>query len=243
MLPSREPNQNVHHWSGLGWALVLIVGWAGVGWWGSRLPWPTWILLVPFRAWLQTGLFVVAHDAMHGSLLPQQRRWNDRLGSLALWLYAGLSFDHCRRLHQQHHRWPGQVGDPDFHDGQHRDPWAWFRIFMRRYVSGSVFLTLGSFWLAVGWGLHLGGEAWPLCLGSVLFLWILPVILSAWQLFWFGTYLPHRQGIHSLHWPLGWSLMACFHFGYHQEHHRYPHLPWYDLPQAVGHKGQSDSQP
>jgi beta-carotene ketolase (CrtW type) len=28
------------------------------------------------------------------------------------------------------------------------------------------------------------------------------------------------------------SLLACFHFGYHREHHDNPSLSWYQLPAA-----------
>ena len=80
---------------GLGSALALLAAWSGslIG-----------LLLVPLelsplslalllpavliRAFLQTGLFIVAHDAMHGSLLPGSRHWNDRIGRCALALYA-----------------------------------------------------------------------------------------------------------------------------------------------------------
>jgi beta-carotene ketolase (CrtW type) len=56
------------------------------------------------------------------------------------------------------------------------------------------------------------------------------------QLFLVGTYLPHRRhasdGPISLAWP-GWlSLLACYHFGYHREHHEQPGLAWFELPQA-----------
>ncbi|WP_208766779.1 fatty acid desaturase [Nostoc flagelliforme] len=29
--------------------------------------------------------------------------------------------------------------------------------------------------------------------------------------------------------------MSCYHFGYHQEHHEYPDVPWWKLP-AYKHK-------
>ena len=45
-------------------------------------------LALLLRTLLQTGLFIVGHDAMHGVLIPHSRRWNDRFGALALALYA-----------------------------------------------------------------------------------------------------------------------------------------------------------
>ncbi|MGL6133378.1 MAG: fatty acid desaturase, partial [Prochlorococcaceae cyanobacterium] len=65
----------------------------------------------------------------------------------------------------------------------------------------------------------------------------LPLALSSLQLFLFGTYLPHRgpaqaapHAAITLAWPEPLSLLACYHFGYHVEHHSNPSLPWYELP-------------
>ena len=69
--------------------------------------------------------------------------------------------------------------------------------------------------------------------------WALPAILSAFQLFYFGTYLPHRaedEAFGDAHrarsndfsWTM--SLLTCFHFGYHHEHHDNPAVPWWRLP-------------
>ena len=68
--------------------------------------------------------------------------------------------------------------------------------------------------------------------------WMLPAVLSAVQLFIFGNYLPHcgdavdkPHRANSNAWPELVSLVTCFHFGgYHEEHHRFPDTPWYDLP-------------
>jgi beta-carotene ketolase (CrtW type) len=85
--------------------------------------------------------------------------------------------------------------------------------------------------------------AYVLLLGApypnLLLFWALPAILSSLQLFLFGTYLPHRkeeQDFADRHRArsndFSWiaSLLSCFHFGYHHEHHLAPHLPWWRLP-------------
>ena len=89
-----------------------------------------------------------------------------------------------------------------------------------------IFFTLVSFQIPV----------------SNLFLfWIIPILISSLQLFTFSIFLPHRKmegGYRNCHratssnYSVFWSLIACHHFGYHLEHHRYPNLPWYKLPQA-----------
>ena len=106
---------------------------------------------------------------------------------------------------------------------------------MTCYLSRDQFARL-----CVGWLLLLMYSA---CCGSgywtnfVLFC-ILPLCLSSLQLFLFGTYLPHRSQKapfkqnhpDSLDLPPWLSLLACFHFGYHREHHENPALAWYELP-------------
>lgn len=80
---------------------------------------------------------------------------------------------------------------------------------------------------------------------NLLLFWAFPLIFSSLQLFFFGTFLPHRHhqdnkfnlsclgAIKSLHLPILLSLIACYHFSYHQEHHRYPFLAWWQLPFAM----------
>ncbi len=76
---------------------------------------------------------------------------------------------------------------------------------------------------------------------NLLVFWVVPSITSTLQLFWFGTYLPHRSGrdrfddrhhARSLDYPAWLSFLTCYHFGYHWEHHRWPHLAWWQLPAA-----------
>jgi beta-carotene/zeaxanthin 4-ketolase len=60
------------------------------------------------------------------------------------------------------------------------------------------------------------------------------------QLFYFGTFLTHREPTEgytnphrttSNHFSHFWSFITCYHFGYHKEHHEYPQLPWWKLPE------------
>lgn len=228
---------------GLVWAAAISLGWIGSlamlvlmpleGLWASS----GWLLpAVLIRAFLQTGLFIVAHDAMHGSLLPASRIWNDRIGRLALGLYAGLPWERCRRHHRSHHNHPGSATDPDHHDGRNGGAWAWYLRFMATYLSPGQMTWLLSTWLFTLLALqpfttHL--------VARLLLFWTLPLLISSWQLFLIGSYLPHREAsgrsgdrhhAASLAWPEALSLLACFHFGYHWEHHADPQLPWYLLP-------------
>lgn len=195
-------------------------------------------LFVALRTFLQTGLFIVAHDAMHGSLFPPAAALNHGVGRLALFLYACLPYGGCRRQHLRHHRRPGDLRDPDFHDGVGRDLPRWYAGFMARYVSVSqlagLLLLWGSSAALLGWG---PGSTWP----RLFSYWILPLVLSSIQLFLFGTYLPHRQQcsvgcterheVISSDLPPWLSLLTCYYFGYHREHHDHPEVPWHRLPQ------------
>jgi beta-carotene ketolase (CrtW type) len=78
-------------------------------------------------------------------------------------------------------------------------------------------------------------------IANIVLLYGLPAIGSSLQLFYFGTFRPHRHaedGFADRHNArsddLGTfaSLVSCFHFGYHHEHHRAPHVPWWGLPAA-----------
>jgi beta-carotene/zeaxanthin 4-ketolase len=78
-----------------------------------------------------------------------------------------------------------------------------------------------------------------ICPINVGLFWAFPLILSSLQLFYFGTFLPHRQpleGYNNFHranstqLPIFLSFLSCYHFGFHQEHHEFPYIPWWQLP-------------
>jgi beta-carotene ketolase (CrtW type) len=208
------------------------------------------IIAVLIRTFFHTGLFVIGHDAMHQSLLPNHRRINHWIGAIAVGLYASISYSKCRANHQQHHRYPGQMHDPDFHDGTHTHPICWYLKFIQEYVVVSSILGLLSGWGLLLWGMS---RVVPIVWSSVILFVLLPFVLSSVQLFVFGTYLPHRNDqrpqppevlgpgdrpvcalSHSSpsfwrQWL--WSFFTCYHFGhYHPVHHRFPRIPWYRLP-------------
>jgi beta-carotene ketolase (CrtW type) len=186
--------------------------------------------MVALICWLNVGLFIIAHDAMHGSLAPGRPQVNRFFGRLALRLYAGFAFDRLRARHFEHHRWPGSEQDPDFSTGK-PGFWRWYALFFSRYFGVREFAVL--FGITVTY-LAIGAR-----LPNLLLFWALPAILSSVQLFYFGTFLPHRRGAHEFadhHRArsngFGWfaSLLSCYHFGYHHEHHLAPQVPWWGLP-------------
>jgi beta-carotene ketolase (CrtW type) len=209
----------LHVWSVF---FLHLSGWA----WALTLP------LVAVLSWLSVGLFIVAHDAMHGSLAPGQGRANLFVGRLALLLYAGFWMDRLRPKHFDHHKHVGTERDPDFAAEHPTRFWPWYRQFMTRYFGLREFLVLSV--IVWSYVLLLGAP-----LGNLLLFWAVPSILSSLQLFYFGTYLPHRHEddafadehrARSNNFGVVTSLLTCFHFGYHREHHLSPGTPWWALP-------------
>lgn len=201
------------------------------------------------RTFLQTGLFIVGHDAMHGSLLPSHPRVNEWLGRWMLANYALLPYGAVLRQHRLHHHQPVGPADPDGpgHGGERgedagtaalRWPGAmrWYLRFMGQYLSlRQMLLLLGAWGLAI----VVLQPLQPSIAAHLLLFWTLPLLLSSLQLFLFGTYLPHRgtavtRDRHraiSLDAPVWLSLLCCYHFGYHWEHHAFPGEPWFRLPE------------
>jgi beta-carotene/zeaxanthin 4-ketolase len=213
-----------------GWAILhvsLIFYFPLEGYWLVATP-----LLVAVICWLNVGLFIVAHDCMHGSLAPGMPTVNLWVGRIALALYAGFSFDRLLPKHLQHHRHPGTADDPDFSAGHPRHFARWYLEFFREYFGLRELIVLTI--VVIAYVLLLGAP-YP----NLLLFWALPAILSSMQLFLFGTYLPHRaeeEEFRDHHRArsneYGWlaSFLTCFHFGYHHEHHLAPHAPWWRLP-------------
>lgn len=225
---------------GIGLAAAIFVAWLVLHVWGvffhpfSGVGLAAAPLLVALLTWLDVGLFIIAHDCMHGSLAPGRPGINRAIGRVALGLYAGFSFDKLLLKHHAHHRHSGTAADPDFDpSGPHRF-WPWYGRFFREYFGCREFLILA----VVPWVYVLVlGAPWP----RLLMFWALPAILSSLQLFAFGTYLPHRHTAatfadrhNARSNEYGWvaSLLTCFHFGYHHEHHLKPGVPWWRLPRT-----------
>jgi beta-carotene ketolase (CrtW type) len=220
-------------------ATLILGGWLGSLWillsievtWANAWVVPAGVVLQTF---LYTGVFITAHDAMHGTVAPASRRLNDAVGTLAVLMYALFSYEKLHEKHWEHHDHPASQHDPDYHDGEKEGFWAWYFNFLKNYVG--VWQIVG---MAVVFNVlhHLVG----LSLLNLNVFWVAPAILSTLQLFYFGTYLPHREpdaGYADRHraesndFSVLWSFLSCYHFGYHWEHHEQPGTPWWRLPEV-----------
>ncbi len=186
------------------------------------------VLGILIQTHLYTGIFITLHDSVHGAITPN-KRLNYAIGYLYAKIFAFNNYSRLTRKHHLHHKHVTLDGDPDFSENQSFIVW-YFR-FVLSYVDGWQILFMAitfnvlKFWFSVE--------------GLILF-WMVPSVLSTLQLFYFGTYLPHRQP-EELQNPAKsrsqslnhfWAFLSCYFFGYHKEHHMAPYLPWWKLPKA-----------
>jgi beta-carotene ketolase (CrtW type) len=187
----------------------------------------TIILHMALQAYLYTGLFITAHDAMHGSV-SANRRVNRWIGRVSAFLFAAFSYRKLHRNHMKHHRWPGDERDPDFYL-KSQNLFVWFAVFFARYASIVQIIIMAA-------AFNVLNLLVPTM--NVVLFWIVPAFLATFQLFYFGTYRPHRyphtdemsphnarsQRKHHL-----LAMLSCYFFGYHHEHHDSPGTPWWRL--------------
>ena len=179
------------------------------------------------QTWLFTGLFITAHDAMHGTI-AKKKFINNTLGALSSILYAGLWYPKLKTKHYLHHLDPGTAQDPDYTTGN-QNFFVWWFQFMRQYITiWQILIMAGLFNIGLIWFNEI----------QLIVLWIVPSVISTFQLFYFGTYVPHRlphtdsmnpHKARSQRRNHLISLLTCYFFGYHYEHHASPRTPWWRL--------------
>ena len=217
------------------YAALLAAAWLGVHLYavfGHAIGDPWWMTaaLILVQIWLYTGLFIVAHDTMHGSFAPNNPRLNDWTGRIILFWYAGFNWDSMRTAHHQHHATPGTEDDPDFNADNPHAFWPWYFRFFVRYFSWKQIVVLAA--IVAGVGLAKDNTA------AVIGAMVVAPLLGPNMAIALGIVLTHRHGedfadehlARTNDYPRWLSLLTCFHFGYHHEHHLYPHEPWWRLP-------------
>ena len=171
---------------------------------------------------LYTGLFITAHDGMHGTI-SSISPLNYFLGTLCTASYALFSFKKLNTSHHKHHDFVGEDEDPDVHN---HGFFKWYFTFMKNYLS--IYQIIG---MAIVFNVL---NLWFPVENLILF-WVVPSLLSTLQLFYFGTYVPHKNTPANKHKSTTlkknhiWAFITCYFFGYHYEHHEYPWVPWWKL--------------
>ena len=138
----------------------------------------------------------------------------------------------------EHHKAPGTSEDPDFSVTSQKF-FPWFFTFFFRYVTVRQIVTMAVLFNVLLYILNI-----PLM--NLLFFWILPAFLSTFQLFYFGTFLPHRYPHTEDMQPYNsrtqkknhiGAMASCYFFGYHYEHHESPRTPWWKLHEKKNEQG------
>jgi beta-carotene ketolase (CrtW type) len=222
----------MRQYKGLFFAIIIISLWGGSLFWllnrQVSFTTPLTYVAILWQMHLYTGVFITAHDAIHGVVVPQHKRLNYWIGFLCATLFAFNNYSKLSKKHHEHHKFVVSDKDPDYYDGNF---FRWYLKFALEYVTIWQILLM-----AVSYNLL--KLVFPM--ENLILFWEIPAILSTLQLFYFGTYLPHR-GEHAHNDPyksrsqaLNHTLafLSCYFFGYHHEHHAKPYLPWWKLAEA-----------
>ena len=207
----------------IAWSIILLWAISLVFWIQFEISWtnPLTYLGILIQMHLYTGLFITAHDAMHG-VVSSHKQINHATGWIAAILFSYNFYWKLFPKHHQHHRHVATDEDPDYHASGNF--LIWYLSFIRQYVSiWQILLMAVSFNVLKLW----------LPTENLIVFWMLPAILSTLQLFYFGTYLPHRGESDNAHHSRSqaknhvWAFLSCYFFGYHFEHHDSPGTPWW----------------
>lgn len=192
--------------------LVFTITWSN--------PWV--YVLVLLQMHLYTGLFITAHDAMHGTV-SSNKTLNNFIGGLCTLLYALFPLSALYQKHHEHHQHVHTDKDPDYHNGNF---FAWYFNFVKTYIKWWQVLILATLFNIL--------KIWFSESNLILF-WVLPSLLSTLQLFFFGTWMPHhgehdnKHRSNTLQKNHFLAFITCYFFGYHYEHHDSPGTPWWKL--------------
>ena len=161
---------------------------------------------------------------MHG-VVSRNKTLNKTIGTVAAGLFAYNYYPRLFPRHHEHHRYVATDKDPDYHGGNF---FAWYYSFLKQYITWQQILLM-----AITFNLL----KLVFSIENIILFWIIPSVLATFQLFYFGTFLPHRgehapdnrhksstQSRNHL-----WAFLSCYFFGYHYEHHEKPYVPWWQL--------------
>ena len=122
-------------YTGLFIGIAILAAWAGLL--AFLLPRepdftsPLTYLFVLLQTHLYTGLFITAHDAMHGVVVPGNKKLNTFIGTVTAGLFAYNYYPRLLRKHHQHHRHVATPQDPDFHPETSDNFFVWYFSFSR----------------------------------------------------------------------------------------------------------------
>jgi beta-carotene ketolase (CrtW type) len=183
---------------------------------------PITYLFVLLQMHLYTGLFITAHDAMHGTV-SRNHFINNLIGYICTSIYALFWYPKLYTKHHLHHSHVHTNADPDYHSGNFL---SWYFSFIKNYLS---------IWQVVAMVIIFNVLKLWIPQANLLLFWVAPSLLSTLQLFYFGTYQPHKGEHNNKHQSRSQSknhiaaFFSCYFFGYHYQHHDAPGVPWWLL--------------
>lgn len=208
-------------------AVIILAAWAILTYCGfvyisNPFTWSGFIMMV-LLTHAYTGLFITAHDGMHGTI-ANHKFLNKAIGTFCLAIHAFNNFSKMLPKHHEHHRFVATENDPDYHASGNFI--IWYLSFIKTYISWFQIIAIAITYniLKIYFKESL-----------ILTYYIIPMVLSTFQLFYFGTYLPHKNAPNNKHSSNTqakshiWAFLSCYFFGYHYEHHDQPYLPWWQL--------------
>ncbi|MBD2312696.1 fatty acid desaturase [Desertifilum sp. FACHB-1129] len=217
-----------------------------------------WIYLVGIPFYLIAaaslhGISLFTHEGVHGVL--DRNPHINRFLSIACALPVGQNFSAYQVLHLKHHQHLGDEGDPDRYKNYTRQPGLVFLMYWGRLIIGyPVYLVaipiLGwlqgnakeRFWivlevLLLGLGV-IGAILSPIPSAFWVHGWLIPmlainVMVNIRGMSQHTLLEPETDIIRGTRTILTSPLVRFFmcNENYHLEHHLYPAVPWYHLPQ------------
>ena len=168
--------------------------------------------------WQYVGLFIISHDLHHNK---NPNLYENFLGRISLFSYGGFFLNDFSKNHRLHHENPGVVNiDPDFSD---KNIILWYLNFMKNYISLRQ--------IGIEMSIYFFAQLNNINIDNLILFWIMPVLLSSIQLFYYGTYLVHNENgiIENTKLPKILNTITCYNFGNHSTHHEFPQLEWFEL--------------
>lgn len=238
------------------WLRDAVVDWLIIGF--SCYLFNFWMHPVSFLVLLlvignrQHALAVLGHEASHFRL-SENKRVNDLLANLGAFWSLGITTSGYRSLHNKHHSHTNTEQDPELaHRGARAPQWdlpiSIFKILRfcaedligfshKDYLiiitfskpnSSKEYLYLFVFHVTLTMTLVIIGLWW------VPAIWYIALFTSFMMFFRLRTFLEHlgTEDTHRLY--LTWlerQVMAPHNIWYHWEHHKYPTVPYYRLPE------------
>jgi len=198
------------------------------------------------------GISLFTHEAVHGGLA--RRPWLNRLGGMACALPVLQNYAAYKVLHLRHHADLGGGKDPDHYANYTGRRWLELLMHIGRLLLGyPAYITLIPIlgwrqgtaaerrWIALEVSLVCAGLALAVSLipGNVLLhAWVIPMLIlntlvnvrgMSQHTFLRESSHPIRGTRTILSNPVTRFFMC--NENYHLEHHLYPRVPWYNLPE------------